>query len=291
MRRFRVVAAAILSLSLVAALAGCGTTQPSTTKAAESKPAASEPAKTPAPAKAPTALELIKQKGVITIGTSNDVPFAYMEPNTSKLKGIDAEFIMWMAEKMGVKVEVYVTEFSTLIPALMAKKFDIITDAMYVTDKRKEQINFTDPWYKEGEGLVVLKDDNAIKSIADLKGKMIGAQTGTVFLDFAKTLGAKEVKVYDSQATALLDLNNKRIDAVITDSATSAYAIGKDPTLKLKLVSPYEANFAGTIGAGIRKEDTDLLNEVNRLLKDLKAQNKDLEILKNYGLGPDNRMP
>lgn len=292
MKRVHVVLIATSICCLLIASVGCGK-QPGGPETAAQPGGAQQSSQQQGAAPAQKGLLAhIKEKGVITIGTSNDVPFSYIDPNTRELKGIDAEFMLWMADKMGVKVETYVTDFSTLIPALKAKKFDIIVDAMYITDQRKEQINFTDPWYKEGEGLIVRKDDESIKSLDDLKGKVVGAQTGTVFLDFVKSLpGVKEVKVYDSQATALMDLNNGRVDAVITDSATAAYAIKNDPNLKLKLVSPYEPRFTGIIGAGVRKEDTDLLEEMNRLLKELKASGKDLEILQKYGLGPENRMP
>lgn len=285
MKASKVFATGLLTLSFVATLAGCGGS--TATNSAPTSPSA--PAASPAPTQ--DLLAQIKQKGVLTIGTSNDVPFAFMEANTSNLKGIDAEFIQTMAKNLGVKVEVYVTDFSTLIPALQAKKFDMIVDAMYITDKRKELINFTDPWYKEGEAIVVRKDEKNIKSADDLKGLVVGGQTGTVFLDWVKSLPTKEVKIYDSQATALLDLNNKKIDAVVTDSATAAYTILHDPSLNLQLVSPYTPHFGGIIGAGVRKEDTSLLNEINNQLKQLKQQGQDLTILSKYGLAAENRMP
>lgn len=280
-----------LLLAGVVIASACAPAAPAQTAPATSSLPPTIAAATAAPTSAPGLLAAIKQRGSIIIGTSNDVPFAFFEPDSTKLKGIDAEMISRMAETMGVKVEVYITDFSTLIPALLAKKIDIIVDAMYITDKRKETISFTDPWYREGEGLVVAKNNTTIKSVDDLKGKVVGAQTGTEFLKFVQTLPVRDVKVYDSQATALLDLQNGRVDAVITDSATAGYVIAKDPTLRIRLVSPYTAKFAGLIGAGVRQDNTDLLAEVNRLLKELKTQGKDLEILQTYGLGQDNRVP
>lgn len=264
--------------------AGCGGAKKE--GAGENKPADNQ-AQAPA---AKSIVDEIKAKGVITIGTSNDVPFSYIDKDTKELSGIDAEIMKYIAEKIGVKIETYTTDFSTLIPALKQKKFDIIVDAMYITDKRKEEINFTAPWYREGEGLVVRKD-STIKGVDDLKDKKLGAQTGTTFLDYAKTIPTKELKIYDNQATALLDLNNQRVDAVITDSATAAYSILHDSKLQLKLVSPYKTHFPGTVGAGVRKEDTALLDEVNKYLAELKKEGKDLEILKKYGLNEDNRLP
>jgi polar amino acid transport system substrate-binding protein len=64
--------------------------------------------------------------------------------------------------------------------------------------------------------------------------------------------------------------------------------IQKDPTLTLRLVTPYTPHFAGTIGAAIRQEDADLLAAVNASLAAMKAEGKDLAVLKKWGLGADN---
>ncbi|GHG61137.1 amino acid ABC transporter substrate-binding protein [Sinomonas cellulolyticus] len=223
----------------------------------------------------------------ITVATSNDAPFSFTEGGGDTLKGIDGEMINAIAEAKGWKVEVFVTDFNTLISALQAKKADVIVDAMYITDERKKQINFTDPWYTEGEGLLVPADSD-IKTRDDLSGKVVGAQTGTAFADFIKTLGAKDTKFFDSQAALVAAVANKQVDAAITDSAVLAYSFKQNPNPKVKLVSPYTPHFPGTIGAGVRKDDTQLLDDLNSGLADLKKSPKYLEILKKYGLDESN---
>lgn len=225
----------------------------------------------------------------ITVGTSNDAPFAFHDAGKNTLKGIDGEMIEAIAKKNGWKIKVYDTDFATLIPALQTKKIDVIVDAMYITDERKKQVNFTDPWYSEGEGIVVRDDETAIMGAADLKGKKIAAQTGTVYLDYAKTLGAQEVLVLDSQAALLQALKNKQADAVVTDSAVAGYAIGQQPSGGIKLILPNPPHFPGTIGAAVRKEDTQLLADLNAGVAELKSSNQDLTILKKFGLGENNR--
>lgn len=220
----------------------------------------------------------------ITVGTSNDAPFSTVDEATGGLSGLDGDMLMAMAEARGWEIETYVTDFSTLIPALTTNRIDIVVDAMYITDERKKQVNFTDPWYNEGEALVVAEDDTSIKSRDDVAGLKIGSVTGTVYADLANTLNASEVLLYDDQATLLQAVQNGQIVAAITDSVVAGYSLAQNPGQNLKLVSPYEAHFPGTIGAAIRKDDKRLLDEVNDALAELKKSPKYLEILNSYGL-------
>ncbi len=180
----------------------------------------------------------------ITIATSNDAPFSFTDQASGELKGIDGEMINAIAEAKGWKIKVFTSEYATLIAALNAKKADVIVDAMYITDERKKQINFTDPWYTEGEAMVV-PADSTLASRDDVKGKILGAQTGTVFKDLVDSLGGSQVKLFDSQASLLAAVENKQVDAVFTDSAVIGYSLVQKPNPKLKLVSPYKPFYPG----------------------------------------------
>ncbi|MET3920066.1 transporter substrate-binding domain-containing protein [Arthrobacter sp. UYEF20] len=227
------------------------------------------------------------EQKTITIATSNDAPFSFTDQASGELKGIDGEMINAIAANKGWKVKVFTSEFATLIAALSAKKADVIVDAMYITDDRKKQINFTDPWYTEGEAMVV-PADSTLASRDDVKGKVLGAQTGTVFKDLVDSLGGSQVKLFDSQAALLAAVENKQVDAVFTDSAVVGYSLVQKPNPKLKLVTPYKPFYPGIIGAGVRKDDTQMLNDLNSGLADLKKSPKYLEILKKYGLTEAN---
>ena len=272
---------AVVGVLLVSGCSAPGTAAPSAAPSSEASAAAT-------PSTGSGTLARIKSEGIITIGMTNDVPFFFMEGNSTELKGIDADMMKYIADRMGVKINVYVTDFNSLIPALQAKKFDIVADAMWITEKRKQILNFTDPWYMAGDGLIIRKGDTRIKSPSDLTNLVVGMQTGSVMIEWVQTLPGVQIKLYDTQAMALLDLTNGRTDAVVTDAALAAYMIENDPTLKLELVTPYTAHFPGVIGAATRMEDTDLLQELNGHLKAMKAEGKDLEILRKWGLNEDN---
>jgi polar amino acid transport system substrate-binding protein len=227
------------------------------------------------------------EQKTITIATSNDAPFSFTDQASGELKGIDGDMIKAIADKKGWKIKVFTSEYATLIAALNAKKADVIVDAMYITDERKKQINFTDPWYTEGEAMVV-PADSTLASREDVKGKVLGAQTGTVFKELVDSLGGSQVKLFDSQASLLAAVENKQVEAVFTDSAVVGYSLVQKPNPKLKLVTPYTPFYPGIIGAGVRKDDTQLLQDLNSGLADLKKSPQYLEILKKYGLTDAN---
>jgi polar amino acid transport system substrate-binding protein len=240
-------------------------------------------------------LDEIKKRGVLVVGSSNDAPFAFIDKDTKQFSGIDAEIITEIAKRLGIpKVEMKEVKFENLLLELNNKNIDIVTDGMYVKPEREKIANFTNIWYKEGEAIVVLKD-SPIKGIEDLKDKVVGGQKGTAFLEFAQKLQKegkiKEVKVFGSQAELLLAVNTNKIDACITDSAVAGYSITKDPSLNLKLVSPYKAQAAGNIAAAVRKEDKELLDVINKELDKLKEEGFVLKVLKKYGLNEDNAVP
>lgn len=235
---------------------------------------------------APAPAATTDAKRLITIATSNDAPFSFTDAD-GNLTGIDGEMWLEIAKCNNWDTKVFITDFSTLIPSLTAKKADIIVDAMYITDKRKEVINFTEPWYIQGEGVLV-PAASTVKTRDDVKGLVLGAQTGTVFADFIATLGGSETKFFDSQAAIIAAVENGQVDAAFTDAAVLAYSLVQKPNDKVKLVSPYTPFFPGLIGAGVRMEDTDILDGVNTCLAELKTSGKYLEILKKYGLAEDN---
>jgi polar amino acid transport system substrate-binding protein len=279
---FKFAGVAVLSMSLL--LAGCGSGNSGGSQTGGSSAA-----------QAKNTLEAIKQKGVLVVGSSNDAPFAFIDKDSKEFIGIDAEIIKEIAKRLGVpKVEMKEVKFENLLVELNNKNIDMVTDAMYIKPEREKIANFTTPWYKEGEGLIVRKD-STVAGLDDLKDKVVGGQKGTTFLELVQQLQkegkVKEVKIFGSQAELLLALNTQKIDACITDSATAAYTIKNDPTLNLKLVSPYTPKFDGLIGAAIRKEDKELLDAVNAELDKLKQEGFVLEVLKKYGLNEDNMVP
>lgn len=232
-----------------------------------------------------------KEKGVLTVASSNDAPFAFIDSKTNEFTGIDAEIITEAAKRIGInKVEMKQIPFENLLVELNNNTVDMVTDGMYVKDERKKKALFTNIWYKEGEAIVIPKDSK-ITSKEDLKNAVVGGQKGTAFLETAqkwKNDGlVKDVTVFGSQSELMLAVNTGKIDACITDGMVAGYTLSQDSSLNLKILAPYKAESTGMIAAAVRKNDTALADAINEQIDNMKNDGTILKLLKKYGMNED----
>src|SRR5258705_2280661 len=116
--------------------------------------------------------------------TPTGIPFTFLDTKTNSIQGIMVDLITEIGKDAGFVVQIEPMQFSALVPSLTSNKIDIISAAMFATAARKEVIDFSEPVYTYGEGLVVPKADT--KSYAtqeDLKGEAVGAQGRTGLVD------------------------------------------------------------------------------------------------------------
>ena len=218
--------------------------------------------------------------------TPTGIPFTFLDVKTNTIQGAMVDLITAIGDDAGFKVNVQPTPFSALIPSLTSNKIDIISAAMLITAQRKEVIDFSDPLFPYPEGMVVAVDDNTpYRSLADLKGQVVGAQVGTVYIDFLKKNGEfAEVKVYDSLADILRDVTLGRIKAGFGDAPILKYQLSQNTALKAKLVPTYEPKMTGSVGIGVRKTDQELLKKINASLAKLQANGSVDKILVKWSL-------
>lgn len=249
-------------------------------------------------------LDDIRAKGSITIGVGvmGTKPWVYKNDDGS-YGGIEYEMMQYAIAKMGIpKFEYVATEWDSLIPGLKAKRWDIIWSGMTVTEERRQGagIDFTRPYYFESDRLAV-KGDGPIQSPEDLKGKVLGAATGTVEEIQARSLlekgAVKDVKFFADFSTPFLALENGQIDAYVVDNTTfgeqkkitpNLRSVG--PVLYLAVDSKWKEQqekvpyIYGGDGIGVRKEDTALLAALNEALDAMDADGTRQKILEKYGL-------
>jgi polar amino acid transport system substrate-binding protein len=227
---------------------------------------------------------------VLKVGsTPTGIPFTFLDTKTNSIQGIMVDLITEIAKDAGFAVQIEPMQFSALVPSLTSNKIDIISAAMFATAARKEVIDFSEPVYTYGEGLVVPKADT--KSYAtqeDLKGEAVGAQVGTAFVDALKKTGLfSEVKVYDTIPDILRDVNAGRLKAGFADYPILAYNLKQGGFAEVKLVDSYKPATVGTVAIGIRKSDTELLGKINASLAKLKANGTIARILEKWGQKAD----
>ncbi|WP_439498106.1 ABC transporter substrate-binding protein [Bosea sp. (in: a-proteobacteria)] len=226
-------------------------------------------------------------QSVLKVGsTATGVPFTFLDTKTNTIEGVMVDLIKEIGKEAGFKVEVEGMQFSTLIAGLTTSKIDLIAAAMYITPVRKEAIDFSDPIYTYGEGLMVPKTDaKDYKTIAELKGYTVGAQVGTAYVEPLQKGGVvAEVKIYKTIPDILADVNAGRIQAGFADLPIVAYNLQQGLFPQVRLVKSYEPMFTGSVGIGVRKSDGELLKKVNTALAKLKADGSVGKILGKWGL-------
>lgn len=235
-----------------------------------------------------TAAASASAQQVLKVGsTPTGVPFTFLDTKTNSIEGIMVDLITAIGKDAGFSVQIEPMQFSTLIASLTSNKIDIISAAMFATAARKEVIDFSEPVYSYGEGLIVPRSDGKnYVSAEDLKGEVVGAQVGTAFVDALKKTGLfAEVKAYDAIPDILRDVNTGRLKAGYADYPILAYNLKQGGFPEVRLVDSYKPTIVGTVAIGVRKGDQGLLTKINASLAKLKENGTLDKILGKWGLG------
>lgn len=229
-------------------------------------------------------LDEVKKDGKIIMATNAEFePFEYKD--NDEIVGIDPELAKAIADSLGVDLEISDIAFESCIPALQAGKADFIAAGMTVTEDRKKNVDFTDPYFNAGQAILVPVDSD-IKGKADLEGKTVGVQTGTTGDTYCTDEdGTSEVKVgdvkrYEKGMDACSDLMAGRIDAVVIDNFVAQKLAEKNPDKIVKL----DENLTEEEYAMALPKGSELTAEFNKALKDLKDSGK-LDEIENKYLG------
>ena len=222
----------------------------------------------------------------VKVGSSpTGLPFTFVNTENSQMDGVLIDVVKAIKDDLGIEPEFEAVQFSALVPSLTSSKIDIIASAMFITEARGKVVAFSDPVYGYGEGLFVpISDDTAYKSYDDLKGKTVGVQVGTTFVDLFQKSGLfNGVKIYKGIPDIIADVNAGRIDAGFGDGPMVAYYLSKGQFPKVKVVESYEPSAAGEFGLALRKDD-ERMPKVNEAIARIKTDGTLQDILAKYGL-------
>ncbi|MCF1435345.1 MULTISPECIES: ABC transporter substrate-binding protein [Rhizobium/Agrobacterium group] len=210
----------------------------------------------------------------LVIGTEGAYPpFNSLEADGS-LTGFDIDIAKALCEEMKVTCTFKTNDWDGIIPALQAKKFDAIVASMSITPERLEKVDFSKKYYNTPPAIAVPKDSPA-KSVEDLKGKTIGAQTSTSHANYAeKHMPDSQLKLYPTADEYKLDITNGRIDAVIDDVVVLTQWIKSDAGTCCKILTPLPIDpVINGEGAGIavRKGETALADRFTKAIAAIRA--------------------
>jgi polar amino acid transport system substrate-binding protein len=201
LRRTKAIAAAVLTVGL--ALSACGKSD----SGSGSNPPSAQPG-------VPN-VRLVAPGKIKTCTSLPYPPFQF--DKDGKTVGFDVDMIDLAAKKLGVAQEIVDLKFDVIKSgaALNAGNCDVAAAGMTITDERKQNLDFTNPYFDEVIALFVKKGSN-IKSIDDIKGKKVGVQTGTTSLDLAKEKGLNPTE-FDDAGKELIAFQSNQVEVVLQD--------------------------------------------------------------------------
>ncbi|MDD6424393.1 MAG: transporter substrate-binding domain-containing protein [Subdoligranulum variabile] len=271
--------AAVLALTLTAALAGCGS---SASSAATSTDTAASTAET----SGENELEKVKAAGKLVVGVEGTYPpFTYHDDN-GELTGLDIELGKALADKLGVEVEFQEAAWDSLLIGIDTERFDTVINSVSITDERAEKYDFSDPYYYEARRVVVRADDDSIHGPEDLNGKKIATNTTNAFIPWYEEQGVEVVGV-DTSGEAIDLLLSGRVDFVgINVPVLNAY-LQEHPDAADKVKEAFVIpNSEDVIAIPVRKGEPEFLDAINAALAELREEGTLKEISEKY-LGGD----
>ena len=227
----------------------------------------------------------IRERGVLRVGTAGDYqPMSYLDPETGKYVGFDAELAEDLAAALGVDIEYVPTSWPTLTEDTMAGKFDLAICGITVTDARKEAALMSDGYLENGKTVLCRAED---------AGKYISLEAinrpEVRVMENPGGLNEKFARENLPEATLIIHDVNQEIpglvaageaDVMITEVMEAGYYTGKDQRLAAPLI--HEPFTQGELGVLMPKGNEELLAYVNEFLAAEKESGRMDELAEKY---------
>ncbi|AIQ62091.1 Glutamine-binding periplasmic protein precursor [compost metagenome] len=215
-------------------------------------------------------------------------PMEYMDKDT--IKGFDIDFIAAVAEEAGIKYEVVNTGWDTMLESVkQGTEYKAGLSSVSITDDRKQTYDFSVPYF-ESTNMIMVKEGSDIKSALDLKDKKVAVQTATTadeLMSGIMGVGNTDLKRFDSNAVAMMELDNGGADAVVADIAIVREYIKNNPKMKLVGITDKE-NFGSEYYGILYPKGSDLKAKLDPAIKKIIENGKYEEIYKKwFGEAPD----
>ncbi|MER7574094.1 transporter substrate-binding domain-containing protein [Streptomyces sp. NPDC126514] len=227
-------------------------------------------------------VELVKA-GQLTTCTHLPYP-PFQSEIDGKVQGFDVSLIDLVAEDLGVQQDIVDQPFENFKTggSLNAGQCDLAAAGMTITEERKKNVDFSDPYFDATQAVLADKD-SGVASFADLKGKKVGAQAQTTGEDYAKSKGLDPVS-FESSDAVLNGLRTGQVDAVVIDYPVVQGWL-KDKANADAFEVAEQINTGEQYGFTVKKGNAKLLAAINKALADSKADGTYKEIYEKW-IGP-----
>ncbi len=228
-------------------------------------------------------LQKIEDKGYFVVGLDDNFPPMGFRGESGEIVGFDIDLAKKAAEKMGVNVKFKPVDWDGVLLSLKNGDIDVIWNGLTVTEKRKKEIGFSDVYLANRQAIIVQKDSK-ISSKDDLNNMVVGLQMGSsseqaLNSDEELVNAIKKVRKYSNNVEALLDLKAGRLNAVIIDEIVGRYYTAKKKD-DYRVLDEYLAKESYAVG--LRKEDTEFKEELNKVLNEMKKDGSGAKISEEW---------
>ena len=229
-------------------------------------------------------LQYVVDKGELIVGLDDSFPPMGYRDKDNKIVGFDVDLAKETCKRMGIKAKFQPVSWESKEQELSSKNIDCIWNGFGITPEREKVLTFTEPYMSNPQIFVVLAD-SGIKTEADLKGKVVAAQSGstayaTIDKDTNLKDSFKEFIGVEDNVKALMDLEVGGSDAVAMDTVVARYYMTKDPG-KYSIIEDTTI-LDEEMGVGFRKGDNALCKKVEDTLKEMKKDGTLAKISKEW---------
>jgi polar amino acid transport system substrate-binding protein len=196
-------------------------------------------------------------------------PFEIVDESTKAITGFDIDLFKAIAAKEGLELEFVNVGFDPLLAGIAQCQYDAAISAITITEERKQEMLFSDPYFAAGQLVSVGASNTDILGKDNLGGKVVGAQIGTTGAIEVEAMSDVTLKTYDDIGLAFQDLMNGQVDAVVADSPTALGYVAQNPD-KLKTVGEVFTDEA--YGIAVCKDKPELVETINAGLAAVKSE-------------------
>ncbi len=228
--------------------------------------------------------------GTLTMATSADYPpyeFVETAGGAEEIVGFDVDIARHVATELGYDLEITNIDFNGLIPALQAGRADFVMAGMTPTEERLQNVDFSELYYTAKQ-TIVSPAGSGITSPADLEGKTVGVQLGSIQEGLANDLVAEipgmQLSPLNRINEIVQELKSGRIDAAIIEDTVAAGFLANNPDLEA-----VEIPEDGPVGSAVAfPKDSELTSEFDRVLAEMESSGLMEElIVKWFGDGAE----
>ena len=226
----------------------------------------------------------IKKRGVLSTATEMQFPPFDISDNGT-YKGLNRDLIDAVGKEMGLKVTYLDLPWTSVLPGLEAKKFDLCIAPVTITKERMKHYAFTVPIADATAALMKRADDKSIMKPEDIAGRTVGGQKGTSQLAQLKEFAAKlpkpvEVKEYVDNNQSYADLAAGRIDASVNSLPNLAYVVQQRSDAFAMVMPPFgQPTYFSWVG---RLDDQTLIDAINAAILEVEADGTMAKIQKTW---------